>query len=201
MNRLDWIVVALAASLLVVGIVCWRLAWKSDHPTASTGPSWLGRRRQVVTGLLVACSTWIVFPALLHFYPSSLGFPRIVWVTFVTVGIAATFCYFKGWLMAVRARIVTRLGVSLIANIVSFGAILQLTIAASYWPQWFRHVLVHVDGVVVTVNDLVLVTFAAVVVWAAIELILTEDPIDLTTGEPDYDDDARWSDTYYRERT
>lgn len=202
MNTLDWTMVALLAVLIVVEVVlCW-MRWRGNGSAAPTERSWLARRRQVVTGLLVACSTWIVFPVLLHFYPSALGFPRIVWVTFVTVGIAATFCYFKGWLMAVRARIVTRLGVSLIANIVSFGAILQLTIAASYWPQWFRHVLLDVRSVVVTVNDVVLVTFAAVVVWAAIELILTEDPIDLSTGEPDFgDDDARWSDTYYRERT
>lgn len=163
--------------------------------------NWLGRRRQVWAGLAVSLATWIAFPILLHFCPSELGFPRFVWVSFSVIGIAATFCYFKGWLMAVRARIVTRLGVALIANIVTFGLVLQLTIAASYWPQWFRHVLLDVRSIVVTVNDLVLVVFAAVVVWASIELILTEDPIDLTTGEPDYDDDPRWSDTYYRERT
>lgn len=159
---------------------------------------WIARRKQVVAGLLASLSTWIAFPVLFHFYPSDLGFPRIVWVTFTTIAIAATFCYFKGWLMAVRARIVTRLGVALIANIVAFGLVMQLTIAASYWPTAFRYVLVDQHGVVVTVNDLVLVAFAVVVVWAAIELILTEDPIDLSTGEPDHTDD-RWSDAYYRD--
>lgn len=167
--------------------------------------NWIARRKQVAVGLLVSLSTWIAFPILLHFYPSPLGFPRFVWVTFVTVGIATTFCYFKGWLMAVRARIVTRLGVSLIVNIVAFGAILQLTVASSYWPQAFRHVLLtnHFGhGLVVTVNDAVLVVFAAIVVWAAIELILTEDPIDLATGEPDYpDDEPRWTETYYQRGT
>lgn len=165
--------------------------------------NWLRRRRQVALGLIVALSTWLVFPILLAVYPSDLGFPRVVWVTFGAIILSVTFLYFKAWLMAMRARTVTRVGVALIAENVAFGIVLQLTMAASYWPQWFRHVLFSNPfghGLVVTVNDAILAAFALVVIWTAAELILTEDPLDLTTGEPDYaDDEPRWTDAYQRE--
>lgn len=151
--------------------------------------NWLTRRRQVAYGFLAALATWLVFGALLWLFPSDRWpLPRAAYLTFIVVATGVTFLYAKAWLMGARARIITRLGVSLIAVNIAFGLILQLTLVASFWPLFFRRVIFSNPfgyGLVFTVNDLILAVFAVVVVWAAIELILTEDPIDMTTGQPE----------------
>lgn len=127
------------------------------------------RRVQTGQGLALIVLLWALVPLAAWRWDPVSPLPD-TWSTAVLVWVSVFF-YLQGWLMLVRARTITRLGLALAVTSLTVAIVFECAVAFQWWPR----LAVKRPLDVMELRDLIRVVLAAGVTWGVVELLWTKD--------------------------